>query len=73
IKFLTNHLTKKNTQLKKALGWLILSVVFTLALPINWFVKLPTLNIINSLGVIFQLIGFYHLIVTLIKHLNNFL
>lgn len=73
IKFLTNHLTKKNTQLKKALGWLILSVVFTLALPINWFVKLPTLNIINSLGVIFQLIGFYHLIVTLIKPLNTFL
>lgn len=73
VKFLTNHPTEKNTQLKKALGWLILSVVFTLALPISWFIKLPVLNIINSLGVIFQLIGFYHLIIALKKPLNTFL
>ena len=73
IKYLTNHPTEKNQQLKKALGWLILSVVFTLALPISWFIKLPVLNIINSLGVIFQLIGFYHLIIALKKPLNTFL
>lgn len=73
IKFLTNHPIEKNQHLKKALGWLILSVVFTLALPISWFIKLPTLNIINSLGVVFQLIGFYHLIVALKKPLSTFL
>lgn len=73
IKYLTNHPTEKNQQLKKALGWLILSVVFTLALPISWFIKLPVLNIINSLGVIFQLVGFYHLIIALKKPLNTFL
>lgn len=73
IKYLTNHPTEKNQQLKKALGWLILSVVFTLALPISWFIKLPVLNIINSLGVIFQLIGFYHLIIALKNPLNTFL
>ncbi|HLU85006.1 MAG TPA: hypothetical protein VKZ45_06005, partial [Vicingaceae bacterium] len=73
IKYLTNHPTEKNQQLKKALGWLILSVVFTLALPISWFIKLPALNILNSLGVIFQLIGFYHLIIALKKPLNTFL
>lgn len=73
IKYLTNHPTEKNQQLKKALGWLILSVVFTLALPISWFIKLPVLNIINSLGVIFQIVGFYHLIIALKKPLNTFL
>lgn len=73
IKFLTKYPIEKNQHLKKALGWLILSVVFTLALPISWFIKLPTLNIINSLGVIFQLIGFYHLIVALKKPLSTFL
>lgn len=73
INYLTNHPTEKNQQLKKALGWLILSVVFTLALPISWFIKLPALNILNSLGVIFQLIGFYHLIIALKKPLNTFL
>lgn len=73
INYLTNHPTEKNQQLKKALGWLILSVVFTLALPVSWFIKLPVLNIINSLGVIFQLIGFYHLIIALKRPLNTFL
>lgn len=73
VKFLMKYSIKKNTSLNKALGWLILSVVFTLALPISWFIKLPVLNIINSLGVIFQLIGFYHLIIALKKPLNTFL
>lgn len=73
IKLLMKYSTKKNSSLNKALGWLILSVVFTLALPISWFIKLPVLNIINSLGVIFQLIGFYHLIIALKKPLNTFL
>lgn len=73
VKFLMKYSIKKNSSLNKALGWLILSVVFTLALPISWFIKLPVLNIINSLGVIFQLIGFYHLIIALKKPLNTFL
>lgn len=73
VKFLMKYSIKKNTSLNKALGWLILSVVFTLTLPISWFIKLPVLNIINSLGVIFQLIGFYHLIIALKKPLNTFL
>lgn len=73
VKFLMKYSIKKNSSLNKAFGWLILSVVFTLALPISWFIKLPVLNIINSLGVIFQLIGFYHLIIALKKPLNTFL
>ncbi|MDT8412001.1 MAG: hypothetical protein RQ875_06045 [Vicingaceae bacterium] len=73
INYLTNHPIEKNQPLKKALGWLILSVVFTLALPISWFIKLPALNILNSVGVIFQLIGFYHLIIALKKPLSTFL
>ncbi len=73
VKVLTKYSIKKNSSLNKALGWLILSVVFTLALPISWFIKLPVLNIINSLGVIFQLIGFYHLIIALKKPLNTLL
>ena len=73
INYIMTHQPKKLNSLKKALGWLVLSIIFTLALPLSWYIKLPPLNILNSLGVIFQLIGFYHLIVALKKPLNTFL
>lgn len=73
INYLTIQQPEKYSSLKKSLGWLILSVIVTLALPISWFIKLPALNFINSLGVIFQLIGFYYLAIALKKPISSFL
>lgn len=63
----------KQRHLNQAFKWLTLSVCFTLALPISWYFPHPILNVLNTMGIVFQLAGIIYLIVAVKNDLTTFL
>lgn len=49
----------------------IIGIVLTFALPLSWFFNGPIFRTINSVGLIFQLIGFIYLFLLLKPHLKT--
>ncbi len=71
------HYTQKNPLqkdpvLKKALSWLTVSIIFTLFLPVGWYIKHALFNYLNGVGVLLQLVGFYYLFTALKTPVNAF-
>ncbi len=63
---------QQHQHLKKALNWLVVSVMLTLFMPIGWYIKLTVFHYLNGAGVLLQLIGFYYLVKALKKPLRAF-
>lgn len=50
----------------------IIGIVLTFALPLSWFFNGPIFRFINSIGLLFQLVGFYYLILMLKRNRKTF-
>lgn len=51
----------------------IIGILLTFALPLSWFFNGPLFRTINSIGILFQLLGFYYFIVLIKPHIKTIL
>lgn len=72
IHYVLKNPLQKDSVLKKALSWLTVSIIFTLFLPVGWYIKHPFFSYLNSVGVILQLVGFYYLFAALKTPVKTF-